>query len=355
MSKTFKRLNEPDFIKLIMMISVVLYHSSIIYMSKGWGPEIPVHNSVFFSNLAQYMNTFHVQTFTAMSGYLFYYLWYEVKLYNGVGDVLHEKVRRLIVPYLSASILWVIPFHVVLISGKFDTYEIIKKYVLGGSPSQLWFLLMLFWVCIIFSILCKRIDFSAASDKITLLILLILNYVSNVLQYVGVPNVYQILTAVKYMLFFYIGMLLRKNIGIVKSNDFKKYGLIAFGLSIMLFILYKRLLPISHEGGATVEIMILLLSTILNIAGILAVYYLLSSVANKINMENRLLKNIVSGSMVIYLFHQQLIYVSICLFNIDKISPVMLVSMNFILSVCGSYIIYNCLKKFKITRFLFGI
>lgn len=61
------------------------------------------------------------------------------------------------------------------------------------------------------------------------------------------------------------------------------------------------------------------------------------------------------GGMTVYLLHQQLIYISICLFNKTWMSPLVLTLLNFAVGLLGGTAIYLILRKWKITRFLFAI
>ena len=58
--------------------------------------------------------------------------------------------------------------------------------------------------------------------------------------------------------------------------------------------------------------------------------------------------------MVMYLFHQQLIYFVItCLYR-TGINPYLYVAINFCVSILGSYGISLLMHKWRLTRFLVG-
>lgn len=61
------------------------------------------------------------------------------------------------------------------------------------------------------------------------------------------------------------------------------------------------------------------------------------------------------AGMTVYLFHQQLIYISICLFNKPWMPPVTFTAINFLVGLLGGICIHNMLKKSKLMRFLFGL
>lgn len=151
-----KRLDNIQNIKCLMMLTVVLYHSCMFFSGNWFDAVTPTYRVSYIATFAGWLNTFHVATFTMASGYLFYYLKSEKGRYaTDVRLDLIKRAKRLLVPYFSACAIWVIPFYI-LYSG-FDVRMIVHKYALGYAPSQLWFLLMLFWVFVFFRLLHERI------------------------------------------------------------------------------------------------------------------------------------------------------------------------------------------------------
>ena len=73
------------------------------------------------------------------------------------------------------------------------------------------------------------------------------------------------------------------------------------------------------------------------------------------NLEKNLTRNVsVQNSFGIYLFHQQLIYPCIMLLN-GKVHPAVQVIVCFIAAICGATVITEFLRKFKVTKVMFGI
>ena len=81
---------------------------------------------------------------------------------------------------------------------KYSSAEIINKYLLMASPSQLWFLIMLFVVFVFFELGGNRIKISFRN---LFLIFIITVVVGNALSAVGF-NYFQLATAVKYICIF---------------------------------------------------------------------------------------------------------------------------------------------------------
>ena len=136
------------FAKTVLMILVILYHSMVFWNGTWFKVEPVIYKSKGLTLLSQWLNSFHIYGFTLISGYLFYYLKYEVGRYNNFKLFFKKKIKRLLVPYVFAAFVWVIPFSIILFGDGIK--EIIYKFILACNPSQLWFLLMLFWVFIIF-------------------------------------------------------------------------------------------------------------------------------------------------------------------------------------------------------------
>lgn len=141
-------LNNCRFVKTILMFLVILYHS-IVFWSGDW---FTIEKIAFPSNslsiFSQWLNSFHVYAFTLVSGYIFFSLKIENGKYQKYGMFLINKLKRLVLPACFITLLWVIPISVYFYHYKLD--EIITKFLLANSPSQLWFLWMLFWVFVLF-------------------------------------------------------------------------------------------------------------------------------------------------------------------------------------------------------------
>ena len=66
-------LNKIDSIKILMMLAVVLCHTLAPFTGGDWGGIHTQRTNPFFGAVSNWFGTFHVQTFTFCSGYLFYY------------------------------------------------------------------------------------------------------------------------------------------------------------------------------------------------------------------------------------------------------------------------------------------
>jgi len=188
-----------DFVKAILMLIIVLYHSMMMYVGDGsWSPVRPAENAPFIGFAAQWLNTFHVYVFTLISGYLFYYIRYERGGYTQYIPFLINKAKRLLVPYVFIAAVWVVPVHIFF----YGTDNLIKNYILGLAPNQLWFLLMLFWTFAMFWFIADLANKHVGWGAVIVCCMFVLG--------MFVPNLWCIARGMKFMLFFYLGFIIRK-------------------------------------------------------------------------------------------------------------------------------------------------
>ncbi|ELC8380985.1 acyltransferase [Clostridium perfringens] len=338
--KTFKNC---AFVKVILMILVVLYHSMALWLTNGWFNQPPMQHSIYLNIIARWLNTFHIYTFTFVSGYIFSCLRYENKRYREFKPFLIVKAKRLLIPYLFTVVIWAAPWNYFFFNS--NKKEIIKKYFLGVSPSQLWFLLMLFIVFIIAYFLSDLLY-----DRIIYgIIISLMLYGIGLIGGIALTNYFQVFTACKYFIFFYIGIQ-------VEHYGFKQLNRIPLVLYIILDIIFFLLYIIFLDKiGIFYKIVGIGLEFILHVIGCLMVFIILNRIASKVQYEkSKLYLFLKKYNFTIYLFHQQVIYWVINLLN-GKISSVSLLAMNFIIAMIVSSIIAILLGKIKITRILVGM
>ena len=332
-------LNNCNFVKTVLMLLIVLCHSAAFW-TENWFSGDPVFKSVFLSDLSNWLGTFHVYCFCLVSGYIFYYLKFEKcsKKYTDFAVFTKTKIKRLLIPFVFASIFYVIP-----ISAYFFNYsvkDIIIKYVFAVSPSQLWFLIMLFDVFIIFYILSEYVN---KHTFIGVIIFLIMYALSVILPHVAV-NAFQIINALKFLVFFYIGFIIRKY-GLPQL--LRKINILAaILLDIIIFIIYNRFGFRNLYFNTAITFFMYLF-------GAVVMFSSLQKLSGKINADNKYLAFLNKHTMTIYLFHQQIIYFSIRMLN-GIVSPYLHCIINFVFSLLVSILISVILHRFKVTRFLIG-
>lgn len=336
-----ERLKINDNIKTAMMLTVVLYHSCMFFTGTWFDKTSPVFEANYIAVFARYLNTFHVQTFTMASGFLFYALKKEKGKYsnNIKGDII-KRAKRLLFPYFSTIIFWVLPFYIVF-SG-FNLGQIIYKYVLGCSPSQLWFLPMLFWLFV-----SAYFVFSKHKPNMIGLLLCILISIGggDILDKIGCINILQIKTALGYAMFYYLGTFLyEKNIKLsVKST----ICFIVLSISGFTFSSWEI-----EKASFVIKLFEVLARNVGFISGVFMIYGIAVLLGNNIGMIGKIWKWLGVNSFGIYLFHQQLIYPCIMILN-GRVHPIIQVFLSFFIAVVLSSMMTITLRKWKITSSIF--
>ncbi len=336
---TNNRLKNCDFVKCILMICVVIYHS-ILYWNGTWGHDIVELNteSNGLNLLGQWLNTFHIYAFTLISGYIFTYIKLQKGGYNNFNAFVKTKFLRLIVPFIFVCVVWAIPVGVYYFN--YDFRDIFYRYILATAPNQLWFLLMLFNAFIISYFM---IGFWQKHNFLGLISVIILHVIGLVL-----PSHFMIAKALRFLIFFYLGFYLRH-----KENSvfWKIPSAIYLMLSIGVFVVTRLLYLVG--SSPILEILFYGVNIILQCICSVSMFILLVRLADKINWTNKVFMFISNKSMIIYMFHQQFIYFTLCSFT-GLSNPWLHSLINFIFSMGMSLIFALILKRFKITRFLIG-
>lgn len=327
-------------IKTVLMILIVLYHSMIMYASSNWF-RAPVHPSPIIGDIAQWMNSFHIYSFTLISGYIFYYVKFERGGYETYKKLISNKLLRLVLPYMVFVALWAIPVYLLFFEA--DGKTIIKKFVLADEPEQFWFLLMLFWVFAIFGIIAKHVDMHPFIGIGGLCVLYLFGTVWDFTL-----DFFQLFNGFRYAIFFGAGFLMRK----FGFTTLKKIpGPIYVVVDILLYILYSYSLQL--PVNIYTKILWLGFQFVLNMFGSIAAFVALQWLTEHFLKESKFIKCLSKHSMSVYLVHQQLIYFTIDWFN-GIVPPVVLVLINFAFSLTVSTLFSVLMHKTKVTRFLVG-
>lgn len=308
----------------------------------AWLDNQPViFKSKVLSILAVWFNTFHIYGFTLVSGYIFQYLKYEKDKYQKFLLFIVNKAKRLLVPYAFVAIIWVIPISYALFS--YTSKDIIFKYLLCTGPSQLWFLWMLFDIFCFVWIISNWLKNDFIAIFISCIAWLI-GYVCGT----RFPNIFCIWTAFNYLPFFILGMKLRE-----KNTCFlyKVPTILFVFMQLVLFVVYQIT---SSNSTILYRLVNLIALYSAHILGALMSFFVLRWLAEKVDWKNNKLFMMFSKySMTIYLFHQQIIYVTIIWLN-GKVNPYVHSFVNFLVALVLSSFISALLMKFKVTRILIG-
>ncbi len=335
------KVKEITFIKTIMMLIIVLYHSCLFFGNSWFTYVMPIYNAKYLYLFATWLNTFHVHTFVMASGFLFYYLKCEKGKYHNYKNDIKKRAKRLLLPYIFVSLIWIIPISEYFF--KYSFAEIIKKFILCVSPAQLWFLIMLFGVFLVFEFISDKIKISIKN--------LIIIYFLSVIISLGIQylkfDYFQLSNVFKYTLFFYLGGFLYKY---KEHITLKKCIILIIGVFILLFTTYLL------NDGLIEKVLNSFLLQLISLCEVVLLYKLGDYLINKknISLKSKLYKLLEDNSFGIYLFHQQIMYFIIVFFN-GKVIPIVQVFLSFSISLLLSLALSLLLKKSKVTKVMFGL
>ena len=327
------------FVRTMLMLMVVLYHSCVFWTEKWFILPVEIDNKSL-DVFSIWLNTFHVHAFTLVSGYLFSYLKWDKGKYKDFKLFISNKAKRLLVPYVFISVVWAIPIGQVFYH--YSIGEILNQYALGTAPSQLWFLLMLFWCFIGAWLLSNAIEKSNIRPILIAIGSFGIGFVGGLIF----PNYFCIWTAFQYFPLFVLGMKLRH------WNRLEQIPVLVYvALDVVLFVAWN--ITQGHES------IILKLVTVgvgfaLHVVGALMAWSVLQWIGSRVRwQENKVFMALSKSSMPMYLFHQQIIYFMIYWLN-GKVNPYIHAGINFIVALVCSFIISSVLMHWKVTRFLIG-
>lgn len=326
-----------NYIKTIMMLLIILYHSMALWLPDGWFNQPPQQKNLIISIIAQWLNLLHVYVFTFVSGYIYKVLRFEKGKYTTFLNFLINKIRRLLYPYLGVSLFWCIPFYMYFF--KPSKKDIVIKFLLGYSPSQLWYLLMLFFLFL--SIYGTGKLFCNIKLKYLYFICFSIYGIYIVLSaFISLP--FQILTAIKYIPFFILGMNYEK---IINAHKWNTICLLVF--NIILFVIWS----ISRSELIYIKIIKSSIAYFVSVTGILFSIKFIFSIKNMPFFESSLYHFLERNNFKLYLFHQQIIWIIIDLLN-SKASPWMIVAVNFIISIGLLSIVIMLIEYMKKKRII---
>ena len=86
------------------------------------------------------------------------------------------------------------------------------------------------------------------------------------------------------------------------------------------------------------------------------IYFLCSRLVARCKgiMQNRFYRLLEENSFGIYLFHQQIIYFTIIWFN-GLVHPIIQAILSFLIAICISLMMSMILKKWRMTKIMFGL
>lgn len=319
-------------LRAIAILLVVFGHSIILY-SSSWNLYSTNVDIPFLDMLKDIINIIQMPLFFSISGYLFYYT-YE-KNRGNISQLISVKFKRLLVPFICVALLYFLPIRLIIQYPNYVDRSLIKIILVdilwGRDVGHLWYLPTLFFIFIFVYIIFLILGFLKISNKIKIIICLIL-FVSLKLGYNFGFQPY-VLNCAKYAIWFYMGYVinaLKEYIFKTKYTKIQKLVMIIVSISLITVSLITEN---TYINFITTGVLVLVLYIIIP------------------NRTCKIIEFLDRNSFGIYLFHSPLIYITYS--HIPNSSPIIVVFINFVIFGLLSCFIAMLIRK-SVFRFIIG-
>lgn len=279
--------------KGITIILVVLAHVTRMYTPKGVIKI--VSSSARLESITEFIYMFHMPAFVMVSGAVYYFVKRECGKYNDQRGYIKNKVIRLLVPFFFFALLYVLP---VLLYTRVENNVlsyVVKDVLLMAPQTHLWYSVMIFNVMIVFHFLEDRIF--QAKKGIVWLIFIALNLFSYL-----IPNAFQVMNTLNYLLYFYVGYWFQQNkervLPVIKS----KWALMVFIPLVCYYLLFHTVVQDALLLRKAIQI-------VAAISGSGLLYLISHAVSETALADKKWFQSLANDSYGIYLFHPMIIYV----------------------------------------------
>ncbi|WP_420485533.1 acyltransferase family protein [Flagellimonas marinaquae] len=334
------KIDNIDFLRVFGISIVVLRHAFAPFTGSWDVGKLYGFNEVA-SIIGSYISTISMPLFVFISGFLFSYLRNYLNKYQTYPILIKKKTRRLLIPYLVLSPLYIYSFL------DYISFFDFIKYIWSG-PGHLWFLPMIFILFLIFYPLESFLKTNIIRGSFLLLFLFSLGPITH---YIGLPALAKVF---KYIPFFYLGYMFYLKNDVISKYLRNKFYLFFF-LHLALFFFFYAILP-NYVDNRILSSLIAHFKLIpLGLLSITFVYILFSTTNGTVpkSLEN-IIGTINKNSYYIYLIHEPLLKI---FYEIDIVRslPIYLVIIaGFTISFFTSLILSEVILKFKVGRLLIG-
>ena len=162
-------------------------------------------------------------------------------------------------------------------------------------------------------------------------------------------NYFQSATTIKYILYFYLGGYIYK---FGKNVSWKQTIIMIIGAAI----LYVAVVVLGDSSNTMIKYSTRFIEPVVSILEVSAIYFLCSKFVLRCDrmLKNKFYRLLEKNSFGIYLFHQQIIYFTIIWLN-GLVHPVVQALLSFVIALFTSLLMSWLLKKWRVTRFMFGL
>lgn len=335
-------LEDLNSMKVITILLVVFAHVTRMYTPQG--AFQPLVGSNLLETITLYIYSFHMPTFVAISGAIYFYVKRTKNRYDDPKIFIINKAKRLLIPYFFFACLAVLPtlyFTGLLKDGVITAF--IKKILLGTDPRHLWFLTMLFFVFIIFDFLENWIYKTKIGFNLIFLTAL------NILSF-HLPSFlnFHIHLVFRYTLYFYVGYAYFQYRNSITNFLRKKAMILVLLFSSIILFFISQILSERDFPALFCEF----INPFCALAGS-AVLYVLSYKLSQTKITSFYIYNLIKqNSFGLYLFHPMIIYWIFYLCSDIAINPYVLTVSAFLASTIISLALTEMFRKCKLEIFI---
>lgn len=324
-----KRLSQIGNIRALAIFLVVLGHSIILY-SSSWNLYETSQNVPFLDWLKRLVDIPPMLLFFSLSGYLFVFTHNKKR---GFIDLLKNKARRLLIPYIGIGLCFLLPIRVAI---GFPSYQgmgigaFFLKLLTASDVGHLWFLPALFCVFLLSEIILtivEKIPVLQKAPAVVLCIIAALLYLEGYRFGFGYPP---LLSAFNYLLWFSIGYSLNVYQPVIRKIyriPGIKWALLALNVGLLLYCLFADSVRVLISLGMRAL-------CVLNAYG--AMPEKTCPLAEKIDRN----------SFGVYLLHSPLIYITFA--TIPNAHPAIVVFINLVVFGAVAFGLTELLRKTKL-------
>jgi len=304
-----KRDEKIDNVRALAILLVVFGHSIILYQTSWTLFETSVRVP-FLDTIKRVIDLIQMPLFISASGYLAYYS----RSRYSFGELINKKIRRLIVPYYSISLLWLLPLRYLVgysgYAGRSFVDVFVRCIICGEDPGHLWFLPFLFGSFIVFYFTKTVIEYLPVKELIKSVLLLLFGFLMHN-EWWRIPQAILFGTVFRSIALYYVwfpfGYLINKYQYLFERLSSNQKCFVLF-LGTAFAVTYIT----------TLQSYSFITQTVMVIAVFLAIP----------NESSRISSFFANNSFGIYLFHSPLIYITFSL--IPNSSPFIVVIINFL-------------------------
>ncbi len=324
-----KRLTQLCNIRSLAIILVVLGHSIILY-SSDWNLYQTSISVSFLDRLKWIIDVLQMPLFFSLAGYLFVFT-HQKKC--GLLQLSKNKALRLLVPYVSIGILWLLPIRLLVGFPSYRGMSVTKflwKLLTSEDVGNLWFLPALFLMFVLSELILSIAEKIPGVRKIPAIFLCVTAlglYLEGYCIGFGYPP---LLGAFNYLIWFSLGYLLNTYSKLLKRTY--DIPLIKWGLLLLNVALYAYCCVV---GSVRVLVSLLLRDLcVINAYGAMP------------RCTCRIIEKVDRNSFGIYLFHSPLIYFTFSM--IPNASPIIVIFINFVVFGVFAYELTGLIRKTKL-------